>query len=287
MARATLEGSLSCLYPYQYWMHWSNTILSCWYPSKLAFRQHKITGIFRHFMHLFRYLTRQLVVSQPTTMLCVTNCYAVCDSGISFTLIIPSPWATVLCLFSLSPPPLRTSEGAFSSYFCSLFSQQLVLNNQTLSSHYHFYRSLTTRYCFLCPLFLSPSLIPTSSSQLAYLHCNINSKLYSMLSTCLSVSPSRSLLSSLPLPPSLVSLQGESQWDWEAEAEQDDCLHHRIVRHGAHLQCTSTETGQTNHPTNGCISYEVSERKWQYQRRWVVQTIFSHWPGMSNQEREM
>lgn len=104
MARATLEGSLSCLYPYQYWMHWSNTILSCWYPSKLAFRQHKITGIFRHFMHLFRCLTRQLVVSQPTTMLCVTNCYAVCDSGISFTLIIPSPWATVLCLFSLSPP---------------------------------------------------------------------------------------------------------------------------------------------------------------------------------------
>lgn len=92
------------------------------------------------------------------------------------------------CVFSL--PPLRLSEGSFSFCTCSLLSHRLALKDQTLLLfHYHFDRSLTTSYCFVRPLFLSPSLIPTSSSQLAYLHCNINSKLYSMLSTCPSVSP--------------------------------------------------------------------------------------------------
>lgn len=178
-------------------MHWSNTILSGWYPSKLSFRQHKITGIFCRLMRLFWCLSECYVslpkvagcLSQPTTVSCVTNCYAVCDSDTSFTFIIPSSWATVLSVSFVSPP-LRTSEGSFSFCTCSLLPQRLALKDQTLLlSHYHFYRPLTTRYCFGHPLFLSPFLIPTSSSQLTYLHCSSNSKLYSMLSTCPSVTP--------------------------------------------------------------------------------------------------
>lgn len=115
-------------------------------------------------------------------------------SGTSSTLVIPSALAFVLSLFSL--PPLRTSEGSFSFCTCSLLSHQLALKDQTLSLfHYHLDRSLTT-LCFVRPLLLPPFLIPTSSSRLAYLHCNIDSKLYSMLSTCPSVFP-------MPIPPVL------------------------------------------------------------------------------------
>lgn len=168
-------------------MHWSITILSCWYPSKLPFQQHQNTGIFYRFMRLFWCLSRQLVVSQTTTMLCVTNCYAVCDLGISFTVIIPSPWATVLSVSFVSP-----SSGHLKG-----------LSLPTLALFFHEDWSWTTRLSLLTLIFtnhwlhdivfcvhnFSPSPIPTSSSRLAYLHWNINSELYSMLSTCLSVSP--------------------------------------------------------------------------------------------------
>lgn len=128
-------------------------------------------------------LSRQLVVSQPASMSCVTNCYVVCVTRGFLPFDNPYPLNSCPpCLFSL--PPLRTSGGSFSFCTCSLFS-----TTTTLSFHYYFYRLLTTHHCCMCPLFISPSLIPTSSYQLAYLHCNINSKLYSMLSTCLSVSP--------------------------------------------------------------------------------------------------
>lgn len=260
-------------------MHWSITILSCWYPSKLPFRQHQNPGIFYHFVRLFWCLSRQLVVSQTTTVLCVTNCYAVCDLGISFTLIIPSPWATVLSVSFVSP-----SSGHLKG-----------LSLPTLALFFHNDWSRTTRQSLLTLIFIDhwlhvivfcvhnfshlsfPLLPPDGHIYIATLTLNSTP---CCPPACL-FPPSRSLLSSPPLPPSLLSLQGEPQWDWEAEAEQDDCLHHRIVRHGANLQCTGTETGQTNHPPNGRFSHEVTERKWQYQRRWVVQTFFSHGPGMS------
>lgn len=90
------------------------------------------------------------------------------------------------------------------------------------------------------------------------------------------------------LPPVLVSsLQREPQRDREAQAKQDDGLHHGIVRHGANLQRAGPQTRQTNHPENGRVSYEISEREWEYQLRWVVQTLVSHRPGTSDQEREI
>lgn len=151
------------------------------------------------------------------------------------TLVIPSSWATLLFLFFL--PPLRLSEGSFSFCTCSLLSHRLALKDQTfLLFHYHFDRSLTTRYCFVRPLFLSPSLIPTSSSRLAYLHCNINSKLYSMLSTCPSVSPisippilstSASLPRSLTTGRTTVRLRGGGGTRWRPTSlnYQTWCLH--------------------------------------------------------------
>lgn len=129
---------------------------------------------------------KQLVVSlNPPCVLSVINRYAVSvrdffHCGNPF-LLSNCP----LCFFFL--PPLRTSEGSFSFCTCSLLSHQRALKDQTLLlSLYHFYRSLTTCYYFVRLLFLSPSLIPTSPSRLAY---SINSKLSSMLSTCPPVSP--------------------------------------------------------------------------------------------------
>lgn len=267
MACTTVEGSLSC---------WSNSILFCWYSSKLSSQQHIVTGLSRHFIHLLRCLSR-LFLNSP---LCYVSLTAMlCDWGISVSLIIPSPWATVLFVSFLSP--LRTSEGSFSSCTCCLFFHNWSWTTKFFILSFIYYGSLNTCYCFMCPLFPLPSLILTSSSTLAYLHCNINPKLYSILSTCL-FPPSRSLFSPLLLPFLVCWLQGESQWNREAEAKQDDCVYHRIVRHGAHVQCTCTKTWQTYHFANGCVSYEVSERKWQYQCRWVLQTFFSHWPGISN-----
>lgn len=125
----------------------------------------------------------------------------------------------------------------------------------------------------------------TTSSLLAYLHWSINSKLYCMLSTCLFPPISISLLAPY-LPPVLVSsLQRKPQRDREAQAEQDDGLHHGIVRHGAYLQRTGPQTRQTYHPENGRVSYEISEREWKYQLGWVVQTLVSHRPGTSKEER--
>lgn len=104
-----------------------------------------------------------------------------------------------------------------------------------------------------------------------------------MLSTCLP--PPISILVAISLPPVLVSsLQREPQRDREAQAKQDDGLHHGAVRHGAHLQRAGSQTRQADHPANGRVSYEVSERQREYQLGWVVQTLISHRPGMSSQE---
>lgn len=111
-----------------------------------------------------------------TVMLCVTWGFRHFEQLSSLSLFSPPSqdiWRAFLFLYLLS---------------LSLFSTTTGLE-QPDSCHYYFYRSLTTRPRCVCSLFISPSLITTSSYQLAYLHCNINSKLYSMLSTCLSVSP--------------------------------------------------------------------------------------------------
>lgn len=120
--------------------------------------------IFLHFLPPFWCLSRQLVVSRPTTVLCVTNCNAVCDCGNSFTLIIPSPWETVLSVSFLFPSlsgHLKDLSLSLSLHTCSLSSQQLVsthlwptrLSLLTII----FYRSLATCYCFFCGSIISLS----------------------------------------------------------------------------------------------------------------------------------
>lgn len=228
-------------------------------------------------------------LSQPTTLLCVTNCYAVGDSGISFTLESPSFWATVLSVSFVSPLSghLKSLSLSALTLFChSDWPWKTRLSCfLTITFIDHWLHTIVLCVYYFSHLLSFPPLLPDWRTYIAALTLNSTP----CCPPARPFPPSRSLLSSPPLPPSLVSsLQGEPQWDWKAEAEQDDRLHHRIVRHGAHLQCTSTETRQTNHPTNGCVPYEVSERKWQYQRRWVIQTFLSHWPGMSTErEREM
>lgn len=103
-----------------------------------------------------------------------------------------------LCLFS--PPPLRISEGSFSFCTRSLLSQRLAWKDQTLLLPHYYFLKIIDYILLFCTsiIFLSPSLILTSSSRLTHLHCNINSKLYSMLSTCLSVPPILSTSASLP-----------------------------------------------------------------------------------------
>lgn len=140
---------------------------------------------------------------------------------------------------------------------------------------------------FFLPFIIS--VITTSPSLLAYLHCGINSKLYSMLSTCLFLPPPPHLYPrrriSASRPFRLVSsLQREPQRDREAPAEQDDGLHHGAVRHGAHLQRAGSQTRQADHPANGRVAHEVSARERQHQLGWVVQTLVSHRPGMSSRE---
>lgn len=224
-------------------------------------------------------------VSQPTTVLCITNLWAVCVRDVFH---FDNPFLLSICLlFLFSLPPLRTSEGSFSFCTCSLLSPQLVLKYQTyLLSHCHLGRSFTALYFFAHSfhnLFHFPPFLPVWHTFIATLI--LNSTPYCPPARLFS--PCQSHPSSRPLPPSFVSsLQGEPQWDWEAKAKQDDRLHHRIVRHGADLQRISTEARQTNNPANGCVTYEVTERKWQYQYRWIVQTVLPHWPGMSNIKRE-
>lgn len=50
------------------------------------------------------------------------------------------------------------------------------------------------------------------------------------------------------------------------------------------MQRSSTKTRQTNHPANGSFPYEVTERKWQHQRGWLVQTVLPHRPGINTSE---
>lgn len=68
------------LYHYGRLPHLLVSILNALIKSLLAGAPAKFTGISRH---LFWCLSGQLVVSQPTSMSCVTNCYVVCDLRIS------------------------------------------------------------------------------------------------------------------------------------------------------------------------------------------------------------
>lgn len=85
---------------------------------------------------------------------------------------------------------------------------------------------------------------------------------------------------SMSFSPSVTSWpQGEPQWDWASAAEQDDCLHHRIVRNGAHMQCAGTETRQAHHSAHGCFTHENSERQRQHRGWRDIQTVLPHRPG--------
>lgn len=92
------------------------------------FQQHSVTGLFFSTFCApptpFRCLSRQLVVSRPTTVLCVTNCYAGCDCGNSDN---PFPLSNCpLCLFSLPPPSQGIWRVSPPPHTYSLSSQQLV-----------------------------------------------------------------------------------------------------------------------------------------------------------------
>lgn len=142
----------------------------------------------------------------------------VCQGLLSLWLSLPLEHLSSLCLFS---PHLRMAEGSFSFCTCSLLSHQLAFKDQTLSPfHFHLDRSLTT-LCFVHILFFPPFLIPTSSSLFGII--TLLSLTLNFTPCCPPAhlfSPCQSLLSSRPLPPSFVSsLQGEPQWDWEAETE--------------------------------------------------------------------
>lgn len=216
-----------------------------------------------------------------------------CNWGTFFTLVILYPWATFLSVsFLLSP--LRTSEWSFSlCTSCSLLSPTGL---QRPDSCFHtivfllFIYRLILNFCatiMSLAIYLSICHSHFFPGWLTYIAAlTLNS------TPCCPPAhrfpPSQSLLSFPPLPPVVISsLQGEPQWDWEAKAEQDDRVHHRIVGHGAHLQCTSKKARQINNPANGCVPYEVSKGKWQHQLGRVVQTLLSHWPGMSNRVWEM
>lgn len=198
----------------------------------------------------------------------------VCDWGISVTV---NPFS-LSKLSSVSLLSLLSARLRGLSLHALAFLVALV--HRTLFSLPFLFQLIDYILFFLAFII---SVIPTSPSLLAYLHCGINSKLYSMLSTCLF--PPISILVAASLPPVLVSsLQREPQRDREAQAKQDDGLHHGAVRHGAHLQRAGSQTRQADHPANGRVSYEVSEREREYQLGWVVQTLISHRPGMSSQE---
>lgn len=199
MACTTVEGSLSCLYSYWYWMQWSNTFLSCWDTSALLFQQHKITRIFCCFASVlvpsecFAYFPKEAGFPfQPTTILCVTNCYTVQVKDFFHS---NNPFLFSNYPFCLFCPPLPSQV----NWRVFLFRHLLSFITQTglerpnsfafSRSFFKFlFRSLTSHYCLIRSLHVSPSCTPTSSSWLASLHCNINSKLYS-LSTRPSVSP--------------------------------------------------------------------------------------------------
>lgn len=175
-------------------------------------------------------------LSQPITLSCVTNCYVICDSGNSFTLLIFYSWATILSVSFSSP--FQDTEGSFSFCTYSLVTtglERLCYTTTISIDHWH--------VIVLCINYFSHFLsIPFLLDQHTCIATLTLNSTPCFPPVCLSL-PSWYLLSSPPLPSFLMfSLQRESQWDWEAEAEQDDCLHHRIVRHGAHLQCTSAET---------------------------------------------
>lgn len=274
MACTTVEGCHSCLYPYQYWMHWSNTVLSCWEPQRFVIQMTQNYWYFSPLYASVLVLVRMFCffsqgLSQPTTVFCVTNCYAVRDSGTLFTLVIPSSWATVLSVSFLSPLSghLKGLSLSAPALFCHNNWPWRIRLSCSLIFIDHWLHIIVLSVHYFSHLLSFPPLLPDWHTYVATLTLNSTpccppARLFP---------PPRSLLSSLLLPPVLISsLQGESQWDWEAEAKQDDRLHHRIVGHGAHLQRTSTETGQTNHSTNGCVPHEVAERKWQHQHRWVI-----------------
>lgn len=298
MACATLEGCLSCSYSNQYRMHWSNATLSFlvlehWnLTDNDSTKQTYFQALLSQFFVSIRKngmlpCPKQLVIFLKPLLCYVSLIATLCVISVSRS-VIPSSWATLLSPFlslSLCLP--------LSGHLKSLFLSAVAL----------FYHSnwlwQTGLPCFLpviwidhwlhklvlCIHYFSPSL---SAPPLPNLHifyiatltlnstpCCPPARLFPPISVLPLVSP--------PLPISLVPpLQGEPQWDWAAEKEQDDCLHHRTVGHGAHMQCSGTETRQTNHPAHGCVSYEVFEREWQHQRRRDIQTILSHWPGIKN-----
>lgn len=107
------------------------------------------------------------------------------------TLLIPSPWANCpLFLFSPSSGRLKgLSFPALAFFFGGLGSPDFLF-----SLPFFFF---TAHWLHIIILPFIISVIATSSSLLAYLHCNINSKLYSMLSTCLFPPPSLSYLGSI------------------------------------------------------------------------------------------
>lgn len=223
------------------------------------------------------------VVFEPPALcvcvcVCVTNYCAVCDLGISLA-VNPFSLSKLSSVSLLSPlsghlKGLSVPSLAFSG----------VLGHQTFYSRCHCFYLQLIDYILL--FFVHTFCHYYIFSLLAYLHCNINSKLSSMLSTCL-CPPSVCLLAP-SLPPVLVSssLQREPQRDREAQAKQDDGLHHGIVRHGAHLQRSGPQTRQTDHPENGRVSYEIPEGEWEYQLGWVIQALLSHRPGTSKPGNE-
>lgn len=164
----------------------SITILLHRDPGKLALWLHTIYTYILNFFVLALMPARKQLVFLLCVGLCATNCTAQCVRDIVLSrLVILFLWATVRFLYFVSH--LRAAEGSFSFRTCSPFSLNLALTGQTLL--FSFYRPLFAYLFLKIPRFLSSSLIFSYYSWFADVHQNINSKLYSMLSTALPFPP--------------------------------------------------------------------------------------------------
>lgn len=208
MACTTVEGFLSCLYPHQYWMYWSDTILSCWDPSTLSFWKLQITGIFWSSMNLFwclsecfAFLPMQLVVSINPQLCYVSLTAMLCALRDLFHF--GNPFLLSNCSLCFVSPLSGYLKGLSLSAFALFCHTDCLERPVCLAFSLSFLQIIDYTILFVRPLCFSPFLIPTSSSWLTYLHCSINSKLYSTLSTCpfvfpISIPPILSTSASLP-----------------------------------------------------------------------------------------
>lgn len=138
---------------------------------------------------------------------------SICVTGGFLSLLIPSPWANCP-LFLFSP----SSQYIWTVFlFLHLLFWWSWINILSILTTISF----TAHWLHIIIFVFIISIITASPSLLAYLHCDINSKLYSMLSTCLfppisiprrSISASRPRLLSSERTTARSRGAGETRW---------------------------------------------------------------------------